>query len=77
MKKLFKGCYPLTKLRKRIDEMSEEKISKELENIKKLLILHLIKSGATPREIRNILKMSGTNFKKIVKTKNLRKYSMS
>lgn len=57
--------------------MKDESILKELEAIKKLLILHLVKSGSTPNEIRNILKMSGATFNKIVKTKNLRKYSKS
>ncbi len=46
---------------------------KDLELIKKLLILHILKSGSTPHEIRDILKMSGTDFKKMF-PKNVKKY---
>jgi len=51
-----------------------EVLMKEFENIKKLLILHLIKSGATSREIRNILKISGKKIKELIPIKNIKTY---
>lgn len=53
---------------------NEEKIEKELEIIKKLLILHILKSGATPNEIRNILKMSGEKIRELIPIKNMKTY---
>lgn len=51
-----------------------KKILKELKSVKKLLVLHLLKSGATQREIKNILKTSGTEFKKIIPRKKIKRY---
>jgi len=56
--------------------MKENEILKELQDIKKLFILHLVKSGATTREIRNILKISGTNFKKLLPIKKVKTYKL-
>ena len=62
----------MIKRKKRKSEKSEE--LKELEMIKKLLALHLIKCGAKPTEIRNILNISGTNFKKLFQNKKIKTY---
>jgi hypothetical protein len=50
------------------------KLQDELEDIKKLLILHLMKSGAGTTEIRRILKLNGIQFGKLVPLKEVKKY---
>jgi arsenate reductase-like glutaredoxin family protein len=50
------------------------KLLKEIENIKKLFILHLVKSGATSSEIRSILKVSGKDFRKLLPQKRIKHY---
>jgi hypothetical protein len=51
------------------------KILKELENTKKLLILHLVKSGASGREIRAVLRISGREFNKLFPLRKVKKYN--
>jgi len=53
--------------------MDEKKLFKELENLKKLLMLSSLKSGASANEIRNTLKINGKVFKKLLPIKKLKK----
>ena len=54
--------------------MSDDKILKEIDYIKKLLILHLLKSGASTGEVRKILKMGGSRFSEFMPVKKPKKY---
>jgi hypothetical protein len=47
---------------------------KNLEDIKKLIILYLLKSGSSSREIRDILKMSGSDFNKLIPLRIQKRY---
>jgi len=51
-----------------------KKLQYELEDIKKLLILHLIKSGAGTMEIRRTIGLSGTQFRKLFLLKKVKRY---
>lgn len=51
-----------------------KKMQDELEDIKKLLILHLMKSGASTMEIRKILGLSGSQFRKLFSLKEVKRY---
>jgi hypothetical protein len=51
-----------------------KKLQDELKDIKKLLILHLMKSGAGSMEIRRILGLSGTQFRELFPLKEVKGY---
>lgn len=53
--------------------MDEKKLFKELENLKKLLMLSSLKAGASTGEIRGVLKISGKAFNKLVPARRLKK----
>ena len=55
------------------DKMTNDNL-KDIQILKKLFILHMMKSGATSREIRKVLKMNGTNFRKMIPIKNIKTY---
>jgi hypothetical protein len=48
--------------------------SKDIQALKKLFALHMMKCGTTSREIRNVLKMGGTAFKKFMPIKKVKPY---
>lgn len=52
----------------------EDEDLKDIQILKKLFILHMMKCGATSGEIRKILRMSGTDFKKMMPIKNIKTY---
>lgn len=45
---------------------NDDDLTKEIEDIKKLLILHLVKSGASKNEIRTLLNISGDVINKLI-----------
>jgi len=47
---------------------------KDIQIMKKLFILHMMKCGASSGEIRKILKMSGSRFAEFMPIKNVKKY---
>ena len=52
----------------------QRKLLKELEDTKKLLILHLVESGASGREIRAVLRISGREFNRLFPLRKVNKY---
>jgi len=52
----------------------QRKLLKELEDTKKLLILHLVKSGASSGEIRAVLRISGKEFNRLFPLRNVSRY---
>ena len=60
-----------------MDKNGDKMALKEIRDMKKLLILHLLKSGASSREIRAFLKLSGKAIKKLVPNKKIKKYEQT
>jgi hypothetical protein len=52
----------------------QKRLLKELEDTKKLLILHLVKSGASGGEIRAVLRISGAELNRLLPLRKVDKY---